>query len=242
MKVAWVCHHDLTFRGGAEMTDVDMISRAPDGVEVDVVHPRDYARLASCDRVVVSRLEEASAQACDFIAGTSPVFFSHGDVLPRTAPVKKVVLASRPFIAQTPLSLAHIRQWVGAEVGVTMVPYMDMAGIRIRRKENFALWPHRNVEHKGLDLAQRWAAEKGVELRVMSGRPRAEVLDVMSRAKMVVLISRILDGCPRSIREAQLSGCQIWVNDLVGVWRIPRAELRRRTLEAPETFWRYVCA
>ena len=239
MRVAWIAHHNLdTPGGGAEMTDREMIDRRPSHVDVDVLHPRQFQRLGEYDRVVVSRLEEMPAGAAPAIAATEPVFFSHGDVLPRSDPVRMVVRASRPFIAQTPLSLDHIERWSGASEMVTMVPYMDLAGIRVGEKKDVALWPHRNVAHKGLDLARKWSADKGVFLKVMSGRPRSEVLAEMASARWVVLLSKILDGCPRSIREAQLSGCEIVVNDLVGWWDIPRMELRARTLQAPDIFWR----
>jgi hypothetical protein len=241
VKVAWIAHHDIAKpKGGAEFTDAEMIARAPAGTKIEVVDPRHANQLDRFDRVVVSRLEHMPAPMADKIARTSPVFFSHGDVLPRTEATRRVVRASRPFIAQTELSLRKITEWAGPISGITMVPYMDLTGIRSAKKEDFALWPHRDVWHKGWDLAQKWAQKKGVRLVKCSGRPRSETLDMMAVARWVVLLSKILDGCPRSIREAQLSGCEIVVNENVGVWDLSPAELRRRTLQAPAKFWRIV--
>ena len=242
MKVAWIAHHHIYApEGGAEFTDREMIERRPEGVEIDVVHPSNFDRLDGYDRVVVSRPELIPAAGAGVIAATRPVFFSHGDVLPRAPHIAHVVQRSRPFIAQTPLSMEHIERWAGPlEHAETMVPYMDLEGVHVAEKEDFALWPHRNIWHKGKDLAVEWAHENGVDIRFMSGRPRSEVLEVMARARWVVLLSKILDGCPRSIREAQLSGCELVVNELVGYWDIPADELRERTLAAPKRFWEIV--
>jgi len=239
MRVAWLAHHDLQNpEGGAEMTDIEMIEKAPEGVEVDVLHPAKVDEsLLEYDRVVVSRLEMMPPHLAPLIAQTEPLFFSHGDVLPRTDATRHVVQRSKPFVAQSPLSLRSIEKWAGPINGIAEVPYMSLDGVREDEKANFALWAARSVWHKGLDLAREWADRKGVRLMVMTGRPRSEVLDAMAEARWFVLLSKILDGGPRAVREAQLSGCELVVNENVGYWDIEPEELRRRTLDAPRRFW-----
>lgn len=190
--------------------------------------------------MVVTRLEEMPYGEAHHLAYERPIFFSHGDVLPRSDAVKLVVKASRPFIALSPLSYRQIVEWSGPIMGVTMLPYMSLDGIRVEEKEDFALWPHRDIWHKGWDLAVEWAESNQIRLVKCAGRPRSDVLSMMAAARWVVLLSKILDGCPRSIREAQLSGCEIVVNENVGVWNLSMEEHRRRTLDAPRKFWKEI--
>lgn len=241
MRVAWIAHHDVRRGvGGAERTDQDQLWVRPPGVKVDVM-PHPPRSWAGYDRVVISRTEKLTQRDCARIADTRPVFLSHGDVLPHNSSTTKVIRASEPFLTLSVLSLRSITRWAG-EIphGEVFVPWMETVAIRnLEPKRDVALWAHRNVRHKGLDAAKRWAKQRGVPLQTIHGRPRSEVLTAMATTRWFVLLSTILDGGPRSVKEAQLSGCELVVNDKVGV--VPVDDLRVGIEQAPERFWRYVC-
>jgi hypothetical protein len=76
---------------------------------------------------------------------------------------------------------------------------------------------------------------------MMTDKPRAEVLETMSRAKHFVLLPNGFDAEPRVIIEAVLSGCQVHTNELAGItsvpnWRDPQV-LTQLVTNAKELFW-----
>jgi hypothetical protein len=94
---------------------------------------------------------------------------------------------------------------------------------------------------KGPAEAEAWADEQGIPLVMMTDKPRAEVLETMSRAKHFVLLPNGFDAEPRVIIEAVLSGCEVHTNDLAGItsvpnWRDPET-LTDLITKSKELFW-----
>lgn len=104
-------------------------------------------------------------------------------------------------------------------------------------KQNFALWAHRDIEHKGEDLAHEWAQQEHVNLQVYKNIPRFEVIERMRQARYFILLSHIFDPGPRAVMEAQLCGCMLILNENVGRWELPREELITLLEQAPYDFW-----
>jgi glycosyltransferase involved in cell wall biosynthesis len=106
---------------------------------------------------------------------------------------------------------------------------------------NLALWAHRPEPHKGLDRAVEWAKQRGIKLEVMVGRPQGEVFMAMCRCRYFVLLSHIFDPGPRSVMEAQISGCELII-DNVGYWDEEGEVLAARIRNADKAFWEVVMA
>ena len=239
LTVAWMTHARLftgSPAGGAEMADEDMIRDAP--VKVGVVGPDDP--IDSYDRVVVAGAQHIPVERIPQL--TDAVVWAHGSqaAFGHMLPLYE---QARAFIALTPRHLAWEQAWIHRRDGWHLNPgTLSTAGLDpARTKDIPALWAHRDVPHKGLQAAEEWAARHGVPLTVATGRPRSEVLDLMSRAERFVLLSSIPDGGPRAVIEAQLAGCELVVNDNVGYWDEPADDLRRRIDRAADDFWELVC-
>jgi hypothetical protein len=93
----------------------------------------------------------------------------------------------------------------------------------------------------GPKQAIEWAAAQNFKLIMMHDKPRAEVLETMSRAKHFVFLPNGFDAEPRVVIEAVLSGCQVHTNELAGItsvpnWRDPEV-LSDLVNKSKELFW-----
>jgi hypothetical protein len=99
---------------------------------------------------------------------------------------------------------------------------------------------------KGPVEAQVWADQQGIPLVMMNDKPRAEVLETMSRAEHFVFLPNGFDAEPRAVIEAVLSDCQVHTNELAGItsvpnWRDPQV-LRELVIGSKTKFWDRVLA
>jgi hypothetical protein len=81
---------------------------------------------------------------------------------------------------------------------------------------------------------------------MMTDKPRAEVLETMSRASDFVFLPNGFDAEPRAVIEAVLSGCQVHTNELAGItsvpnWRDPQV-LLELVIGSKTKFWDRVLA
>lgn len=232
--IAWLTHYDLVNGyGGAEGMDRDMISQAPEDVEVFNTVPeniRDYQHVVLTGALRLKGIEH--------MQGVEYVYWPHDaqDHDPRWYSDARAVVWTTP---------AH-QQWGSnwtVKRSVLNPSWFDTNLFGPETKTHDLLWAARDVEHKGLAEARQWAEEQGATLTVLSGVPREEVAAAMSVHKRFILLSqqKVFDIAPRAVMEAQLSGCEIIVNDLVGYWNESPDVLRDRIDRAADEFWELVC-
>ena len=230
--VAWVSSRNYeAMIGGAERADLAMIEKAP--VEVDMIRPGfDPIEVGRYDKVVVSTLRHFLPEERIALARLRPAVWAHdvefmGHWLYNTAD---------PLIALTP---EHLRREVShvSPIRTAMNPgHFNTTGMEPGAKEDFALWAHRPIAHKGLDRAQEWSKATGIDLLLMFGAPHDEVIEMMKRSRWFVLMSHVFDPGPWAVIEAQLCGCELVV-DNVGYYAEPREALKERIDGAAEAFW-----
>jgi hypothetical protein len=241
MRVAWVSHQwpdaDGTFVGGAEFIQHEMRLRAPDDVEVVNCGPYDVDRALGCDRIVVAGFERLTADGVSRLDGRVDVMWLMSPPLPQVHPL---MLSCRNLLWASHEMRHHFGWDRGEELSGSWDGTVVPEG---RVKADVAVWAARDVWHKGRDNAREWAKDRGVELLEFSGRPRAEVLDAMAGARWFVHLPNYpFDPCPTTVIEAELAGCEIVVNDLVG--RVPvegREAIVDHLEENGRRFWRLVC-
>jgi hypothetical protein len=237
--LAWVSHRDYEGVGGAESADREMIARRPDGVEVTWVGPGGADEtLHDFDVVVLTGMYSFTPRELATISKCKPFFWVHDTQFSGNW----MYLDAKTVIC---LTLGHIdyemeKNPLLPRNRVVMNPGgMDVSEPYSKDKLPRALWAHRPEYHKGLDLAAEWVEEHGVELDVLVGRPRTEVLEAMSTHQFFILLSHIYDPGPRSVMEAQLSGCNLVTNDMVGI--IEDIDLLKDLLSsADKKFWELV--
>ena len=242
MKVAWVTHRQWQpIAGGAEAADAQMVERRPAEVdEVLLVGPGGVdSDLSEYDRVIVTGMYGFSDRELNILADLKPVVWMHdaqfsGHWLLESA--RLVVLLTpghQEFECEKNPLLRRDR--------IVLNPgWFNTSIIQpCKFKEELALWAHRPEPHKGLDRAVEWSSEKGVRLEVMVGRPQGDVYMAMCRCRYFVLLSHIFDPGPRSVMEAQLSGCELII-DNVGYWDEGPEVLATRIATADQHFWEHV--
>ena len=230
------------FRGGAELSDHEYLSAAPNGVEWEYTTP---AMASTYDRVLVTSLDGMSDADLRAVAELAPVVFLHHEVMP--SPMRARFLeAARLVMLHTPAQAERILAWA-PDVRVEFVlSAIDTSLIRSElEREPVALAAARNHPLKGLKNAKIWAARNGYPIRVMTRDTRADVLDAMSRAEVFVHLPVEFESECRSVIEAVLSGCRVVTNENVGVtsiggWDDPDL-LRSLVDEAPAKYWEIVC-
>jgi hypothetical protein len=245
VKVAWLTHRAWdAAAGGAEACDVAMVQRKPKGVEVTVIWPGGVdERLLDFDRVVVSGFYGYRGREFNIMqdVGHKTTLWNHdvqmeGHWFPSV--VKNWVFCS-PGHRDYELSKQDSKP-----KNVFLNPgWMDLTKLALHQPDirRDALWAHRPVEHKGLDLAANWSRSKMIPLDVMVGQPRDAVLRAMTTHKYFVLLSHIFDAAPLAVMEAQILGCELVVNENVGRYD-DRDDLIRRIDESDKDFWEVALA
>ncbi len=249
MKIAWLTHRqwdpDI---GGAEAVDLSAAMNRPEGTEITVIWPGGVdENLLDYDRIVVTGFYGFSSRELNFVqdVGHKTILWLHDSQM--TSHWLYTVVGTLIFGSPQHQEF-ELKNQPGFEPKRTFINpgYMDVdevyAGkddLQFGEREN-ALWAHRPVAHKGLDLAVEWAKENDVILDVLVGRPRQQVLRAMAQHRYFVLLSHIFDASPRAVIEAQLLGCELVISDNVGWFDEPIPELRDRVSRANDEFWEAV--
>ena len=239
--IAWVSHHlpiDGKLIGGAEMSDDTLLKDPP--VELDIITPDRWKEAMAYDQVIITGTDLLSPYAMNQLARKKPVVAVHHL---QTQSLERAMLinSSKVFICRTPKHLELELSWTKPKKSTWVGSSLDPSEMRVKPKENFALWAARMHPQKGPAAAQAWADERGIPLVMMTDKPRAEVLETMSRAKHFVFLPNGFDSESRVIIEAVLSGCQVHTNELAGItsvpnWRDPEV-LTELVTNAKERFW-----
>ena len=204
------------YAGGAEMLQDAMRSRVPAGASIRCVDTRDRSRtlserLEGCDAVVVAGLELLTPTDVEVLAGWRPLVWLMSPPQPWQNPL---------LDAASPLVWASrdMERHYGFSGGEECSGWFDLADVpRPGPKQPFALWAGRDHPQKGKVEARMWARQAGLELVELTGRPRSEVLAAMAEASHFVLLAKqVFDPCPTTVIEAEIAGCEIVTNRLVG--------------------------
>lgn len=254
MRVAWLTHQLPSyegayngdnllpgkFPGGAEFSNYNRIQLAPEGVTVDAFHPAFYQRAFEYDKVIVGATDQMSDEVLFDLARLNPaVVINHPH--PHREGNKRLFEAASVIIGCTPRHIEEsVRHYEVKNYSWVLSP-IDPSETQVKTKENFALHAARKDWWKGEPAAREYCRKNNIELVVMQREPREAVLETMSRAKWFVHLPLILDAEPQACIEAVLSGCQMVVNENVGLvsvpnWSDPEA-LRKRLSTAAADFW-----
>jgi hypothetical protein len=239
--IAWVSHHlpiNGKLVGGAEMSDDTLLKDPP--VKINVINPDNWEQAMSYDQVIITGTDLLSPHAMNQLAKKKPVVAIHH--LQTQSPERaSLINSAKVFIARTPRHLELELTWTSPSKTAWILSPLDPSQMSVKPKENFALWAARMHSQKGPVEAQGWANQQGIPIVMMTDKPRAEVLETMSRAKHFVLLPNGFDAEPRVIIEAVLSGCEVHTNHLAGItsvpnWRDPET-LTDLITKSKELFW-----
>lgn len=252
MRVAWVSHQwpqpdDAPARagllpgryaGGAEFLQDMMRTQASEGVEIVRFNAgQTLTGVEACDRIVVAATEFLSWSDIDLLARLSPVVWLMSPQRPEVAPLlggaDRVVWASD-----------LMRSTFGNRDDEVCPGWWDTSVVpRDVPKEDFVLWAGRDIWHKGERQAREWAETRGLSFVGLKNRPRAEVLETMGRARWFVHLSQgVVDPCPTTVIEAEIAGCEVITNSLVGRTPVRGADENIEYIgSCADMFWRWVC-
>jgi hypothetical protein len=220
------------------MSDDTLLKDPP--VELDIITPDRWKEAMAYDQVIITGTDLLSPYAMNQLARKKPVVAVH-HLQTRSLERAMLINSAKVFIARTPKHLELELSWTKPKKSTWVGSSLDPTEISVKPKENFALWAGRMHPQKGPDEAKAWADEQGIPLVMMTDKPRAEVLETMSRAKHFVFLPNGFDSESRVIIEAVLSGCEVHTNDLAGItsvpnWRDPQV-LTQLVTKAKELFW-----
>jgi hypothetical protein len=252
VRVVWASDRTWALQGGAEFADKAMISRKPADVDVYMLAPgfadvgNSVEALLQADRVVVTGVHRFSEREIGIIAMKRPVVWAHDvDTLghPLHGLASDLICGSPLHQTIEEAGLHRSGAWAGPRVHLcpgwfdTSLWDDPVYDVPAEKREKRALWAHRPVWSKNLLGAQAWCQERKIPLHVMMARPREEVLAKMAEVRYFVLLSHIVDPAPWAVIEAQLSGCEVIVNELVGWYGMPREDLRTAIDHQDAVFW-----
>lgn len=225
------------------MTDATLLANAP--VEVKTFLPGQWKEAMDYEQIVITGTDLLSPWAMLQLAKKNPVVAIHHE---QTQNEHRATLinSSRLFMARTPRHLEIELAWTSPKLSSWVTSPIDITEITEKPKEDFALWAARMHNQKGPKEAQAWAEQQGIPLVMMTDKPRAEVLETMSRAKHFVFLPNNFDAEPRAVIEAVLSGCQVHTNELAGITSIPNWQdkdvLTELVAGATQLFWDRILA
>lgn len=250
MKVAWVTHHLVKdevrdgallpglYAGGAELNDAVMRSHVPQGVDVDVIGPDDWATAMDYERIVITGTDRLSEEAMVTLATRRPLVWIQHAQQPAAAR-KHLFEQAAPFITMSRLHQAHEALWSRVSDEFVHSPVWDVNEVQPAAKEPFALFAARNHPAKGRINARIKASALGIPLVELSNVERSVVLEHMARAQWFIHLPKEFDACPRTVIEASLAGCEVITNtSLVG--RLEPGEPRDVLAQQPPKFWALV--
>lgn len=209
-----------------------MRSKAPDGVEVVPVNSRGPIDAAlACERVVVAGPELLSPLKQKRLV-------NRGALVWLMSPPER---SFRYLLANSMVVWASdgLRAYGGFEGGVVCPGWWDTSVVPAPQKREFdVLWAHRDHPLKGEAQVAEWCAREGRELTVLKNRPRDEVLEAMSKARTFVHLPQVFDPCPTAVIEAEIAGCEIVTNELVGRTPVRGREANMEYIEGlADVFW-----
>jgi len=220
--IAWLSHHlpDLNGNlvGGAEMTDVALLTDAP--TDYEIIPPDNWKQALEFDKIVITGTDLLTPYAMTQLARRKPVVAVH-HLQTRTEERQELLSSASTLICHTPRHLELELEWTSPKSSTWIISPHDPSQFTAKPKEDFALWAARWHQQKGPIEAMIWASQNSIPLLTMYDKTRAEVLEAMSRAKHFVFLPTGFDAEPRTIIEAVLSGCQVHTNDLAGISSIP---------------------
>lgn len=254
MRVAWLTHQLESvegaengenllpgrFPGGAEFSNYSRRKLAPKGVEVRMIHPSNWQEAMEYDKIIIGATDFLHEIAVHRLSEKNPVIaITHPH--PATDLNKKLFESASVVIGCTPAHIeASVRDFEVKNYSWVLSP-IDPRDTQVKEKEDFALHAARRDWWKGEQNARSWASINKIELQIMQKEPREKVLETMSRAKYFVHLPLILDAEPQACIEAVLSGCQMVVNNLVGLTSVPNWQdpdaLRALLSTAGSDFW-----
>lgn len=226
------------------MADHDMVSRCPAGVELTHVRPGES--LEGYDRVIASKMEDFRRDPYLLDHVTVPTtFWLHG-IVHTAIPKDQLQIFGQTLnecrvVVCSPMGLAIEEEWLDPLEWSVNPGWMDTTQFRSEEKVRRALWAARPDPVKGLPEAIDWCSRNDFDLHVVMDVSRELVLQRMAESSHFILLSTIPDVGPRAVIEAQLSGCELIVNDNVGVFDEPMDELRARIDRADTEFWSLAC-
>jgi hypothetical protein len=240
--IAWVSHHlpdkDGKLVGGAEMTDVALLTDAP--TEYTIIKPENWKQALDFDKIVITGTDLLSPYAMTQLARRKPVVAVH-HLQTRTEERAELLSSASTLICRTPRHLELELEWTTPKASTWVTAPLDITEISQKPKQSFALWAARMHPQKGPVEAQAWADQQGLPLVMMTDKPRAEVLETMSRASHFVFLPNGFDAEPRAVIEAVLSGCQVHTNELAGITSVPNWQdpktLTNLVTNSKELFW-----
>lgn len=227
--IAWLTHHLPTeietvngipgkYRGGAEMTDHGYINQAPE--EIKLYSSDQWKEAMEHDKLIITGTDLLTDEAMLELAKVSPVVLVHHKQTQSVAR-KQLIDSASVFICHTPKHLELELQWTEPKQSTWVISSHNPSDFATKPKENFALWAGRLHRQKGPQEALQWAEDNQIPLTLYWNKPRELVLETMARAKHFVFLPNDFDAEPRTVIEAVLSGCQVHVNENVGISSIP---------------------
>ena len=229
------------YAGGAEMLQEAMRSRVPAGTPIRCVDTRDRSqplseRLEGCERVVVAGLDLLTPEDVQILAGLAPLVWLMSPPRPWQLPLLQ---AASPLVWVSD----DMRRYFGFDRGEHCSGWFDVSDVpRPGPKRRQALWAGRDHPQKGRVEARMWARQAGLELVELTGVPRSEVLAAMDVSSHFVLLAKqVFDPCPTTVIEAEIAGCELVTNWLVGRTPVRGSEENVTYVEgcAPR-FWSWV--
>jgi hypothetical protein len=243
--IAWISHHLPdefgNLAGGAEMTDQVLLSDAP--VDVKIIDPYQWEEALDYEKIIITGTDLLSPYAMSQLSERNPVVAVH-HLQTRTPARGKLLSSASTLICRSPRHLELELEWTTPKRSTWVVSPHDLSEFAHQPKENFALWAARIHPQKGPDEAIAWSSRNHIPLLMMYDKPRAIVLEAMSRAKYFVFLPTGFDAEPRAVVEAVLSGCEVHTNDLAGITSIPNWRKPETLMElvsnSKELFWQTV--
>jgi hypothetical protein len=223
------------------MTDQTLLTNAP--TDYTIIKPENWQQALEFDKIVITGTDLLSNFAMTQLARRKPIVAVH-HLQTRTEERAELLSSASTLICRTPRHLELELEWTKPKSSTWVTAPLDITEISQKPKESFALWAARMHPQKGPVEAQAWADQQGLPLVMMTDKPRAEVLETMSRASHFVFLPNGFDAEPRAVIEAVLSGCQVHTNELAGItsvpnWRNPQV-LTDLVNNSKERFWQIV--
>ena len=268
MILGWVYDWDLGLHNGGQMlTARALLDGRPDWASVRMITPYHDEALGQCDAYIINqcrffRLDQLARLASEtyvWLFHDAMAMYAHQAIL-----LRPLIQRATACVFKSPFHREQVvKRWPSAACPPGRVVYADVIPVdqfHDGPKTRDAIWLGNYVAPKGVLEAIDWAEENRRHLDMFGfgdpfqfGRsspyvrmypvlPYSEVPSVLRQYRTFVFLPTGPEAAARVVPEAVLSGCELVVNDNVGVtsfdwWTEDPDLLRKRLQDRSGEFW-----
>lgn len=252
MRIAWLADMTADPPGGAELTEAEFAAAAPEGIGIVPIDPAEVEAIRDCDRAVVHNCVSYPPETVAALDQIPTLRYHHDLARYEKRELAEWLAANAVHVFCSPIQQARYglpEEWpnIPPAVDIARFAYRSSNGHRDGNC-SIAAWMNPGKGAARVEAAARRLGEidvygfgpfmpVGEGIRPSGYIPPDRVQEILWKYARFVFLPDWVEPFGRSVLEAHAAGCELLINNMVGVrYWIERRPAR--LLTAAADFWR----